>query len=107
MKAVVLTAAKEMLTMREIPDPQPGPGQVRIRLHATGGMLAMMRGEVLATVLFGVISEDGGNKYSRRSVPDKPSFHEMGWMARPTHSAFSSRRRSVSLDIPFNRTCQP
>jgi 2-desacetyl-2-hydroxyethyl bacteriochlorophyllide A dehydrogenase len=36
MKAVVLTAAKEMLTMREIPDPQPGPGQVRIRLHATG-----------------------------------------------------------------------
>jgi D-arabinose 1-dehydrogenase-like Zn-dependent alcohol dehydrogenase len=36
MKAILMTAIKEPLTTREIPDPQPGPGQVRIRLHATG-----------------------------------------------------------------------
>ncbi len=36
MKANVMTAVRQPLTAREIPDPQPGPGQVRIRLHATG-----------------------------------------------------------------------
>ena len=36
MKAVVMTAVKEPFTTREIPDPQPATGQVRIRLHATG-----------------------------------------------------------------------
>jgi D-arabinose 1-dehydrogenase-like Zn-dependent alcohol dehydrogenase len=36
MKAVVMTAVKEPFTTREIPDPQPAAGQVRIRLHATG-----------------------------------------------------------------------
>ncbi len=36
MKANVMTAIREPLTLREIPDPEPGPGQVRIRLHATG-----------------------------------------------------------------------
>jgi 2-desacetyl-2-hydroxyethyl bacteriochlorophyllide A dehydrogenase len=36
MKAILMTAVKEPFTTREIPDPQPGPGQVRIRLHATG-----------------------------------------------------------------------
>ena len=35
MKAVVMTAVKEPFTTREIPDPQPAAGQVRIRLHAT------------------------------------------------------------------------
>lgn len=36
MKAKLMTAVKQPLTTREISDPQPGPGQVRIRLHATG-----------------------------------------------------------------------
>jgi propanol-preferring alcohol dehydrogenase len=36
MKANLMTAVRQPLTAREIPDPQPGPGQVRIRLHATG-----------------------------------------------------------------------
>ncbi|MGD1096964.1 MAG: alcohol dehydrogenase catalytic domain-containing protein, partial [Bryobacteraceae bacterium] len=36
MKANLMTAVKEPLTMREMPDPQPGPGQVRIRLQASG-----------------------------------------------------------------------
>jgi 2-desacetyl-2-hydroxyethyl bacteriochlorophyllide A dehydrogenase len=36
MKAILMTAVKEPFTTREIPDPQPGPGQVRIKLHATG-----------------------------------------------------------------------
>ena len=36
MKAILMTAVKELFTTREIPDPQPGPGQVRIKLHATG-----------------------------------------------------------------------
>lgn len=36
MKAVVMTAVKEPFTTRQIPDPQPAAGQVRIRLHATG-----------------------------------------------------------------------
>src|SRR5215469_1508228 len=36
MKAMLMTAVKEPLVTRDIPDPQPGPGQVRIRLHATG-----------------------------------------------------------------------
>ena len=36
MKATLLTEVKQPLAMREIPDPQPGPGQVRIRMHATG-----------------------------------------------------------------------
>jgi 2-desacetyl-2-hydroxyethyl bacteriochlorophyllide A dehydrogenase len=36
MKAFLMTAVKEPFTKREISDPQPGPGQVRIRLHATG-----------------------------------------------------------------------
>jgi D-arabinose 1-dehydrogenase-like Zn-dependent alcohol dehydrogenase len=36
MKAYPMTAVKEPLTMREMPDPRPGPGQVRIRLQASG-----------------------------------------------------------------------
>ncbi len=36
MKAAVLTAAKQPMAVREMPVPQPGPGQVRIRLHASG-----------------------------------------------------------------------
>jgi D-arabinose 1-dehydrogenase-like Zn-dependent alcohol dehydrogenase len=36
MKAMVLTAVREPLVARDVPDPQPGPGQVRIRLHASG-----------------------------------------------------------------------
>ena len=36
MKAFVLTAVKEPFKAQEIPDPQPGPGQVRVRLHASG-----------------------------------------------------------------------
>ena len=36
MKAFVMTAVKEPFTAKEVPDPQPGPGQVRIRLHASG-----------------------------------------------------------------------
>ena len=36
MKAMLMTAVNESLSPRDIPDPQPGPGQVRIRLHATG-----------------------------------------------------------------------
>src|SRR5215469_470416 len=36
MKAMLMTAVKEPLVTRDIPDPQPGPGQVRIRLQATG-----------------------------------------------------------------------
>ena len=36
MKAILMTAVKEPFTAREIPDPLAGPGQVRIRLHATG-----------------------------------------------------------------------
>jgi D-arabinose 1-dehydrogenase-like Zn-dependent alcohol dehydrogenase len=36
MKAMVMTAVHQPLAAREIPDPQPGPGQVRIRLQATG-----------------------------------------------------------------------
>jgi 2-desacetyl-2-hydroxyethyl bacteriochlorophyllide A dehydrogenase len=36
MKATVMTAVKQPLVTRDVPDPQPGPGQVRIRLHATG-----------------------------------------------------------------------
>jgi Zn-dependent alcohol dehydrogenase len=36
MKAILMTAVKEPFRTREIPDPHPGPGQVRIRLHATG-----------------------------------------------------------------------
>jgi len=36
MKAMVMTAVKQPFASKEIPDPQPGPGQVRIRLHATG-----------------------------------------------------------------------
>ena len=36
MKTNFMTAVKEPLILREIPDPQPGPGQVRIRLQATG-----------------------------------------------------------------------
>jgi 2-desacetyl-2-hydroxyethyl bacteriochlorophyllide A dehydrogenase len=36
MKATLLTEVKQPLATREVPDPQPGPGQVRIRLHATG-----------------------------------------------------------------------
>jgi D-arabinose 1-dehydrogenase-like Zn-dependent alcohol dehydrogenase len=36
MKAFVMKATKEPFTAQEIPDPQPGPGQVRIRLHASG-----------------------------------------------------------------------
>jgi len=36
MKATLMTAVKQPLVTRDVPDPQPGPGQVRIRLHATG-----------------------------------------------------------------------
>jgi alcohol dehydrogenase len=36
MKAMMMTGIREPLSTREVPDPQPGPGQVRIRLHATG-----------------------------------------------------------------------
>ena len=36
MKAMLMTAVNQPLSPRDIPDPQPGPGQVRIRLHATG-----------------------------------------------------------------------
>ncbi len=36
MKAMLMTAVNQPLSLRNIPDPQPGPGQVRIRLHATG-----------------------------------------------------------------------
>jgi D-arabinose 1-dehydrogenase-like Zn-dependent alcohol dehydrogenase len=36
MKATLMTAVKEPFAIQETPDPQPGPGQVRIRLHATG-----------------------------------------------------------------------
>jgi D-arabinose 1-dehydrogenase-like Zn-dependent alcohol dehydrogenase len=36
MKATLMTAVKQPLVIRDVPDPQPGPGQVRIRLHATG-----------------------------------------------------------------------
>ncbi|HTS27722.1 MAG TPA: alcohol dehydrogenase catalytic domain-containing protein [Bryobacteraceae bacterium] len=36
MKATLMTAIKQPLVARDMPDPQPGPGQVRIRLHATG-----------------------------------------------------------------------
>jgi len=36
MKAFVLTALKEPFKVQEIPDPQPGSGQVRVRLHASG-----------------------------------------------------------------------
>lgn len=36
MKACFMTAVKEPFTIREAPDPQPGPGQVRVRLHAVG-----------------------------------------------------------------------
>ena len=36
MKATFMTALKEPLVTRDIPDPLPGPGQVRIRLQATG-----------------------------------------------------------------------
>ena len=36
MKAAVMTAISQPLEMRDVPDPQPGPGQVRLRLQATG-----------------------------------------------------------------------
>jgi alcohol dehydrogenase, propanol-preferring len=36
MRAILMTAVREPLETRDVPDPQPGPGQVRIRLHATG-----------------------------------------------------------------------
>jgi D-arabinose 1-dehydrogenase-like Zn-dependent alcohol dehydrogenase len=36
MKAMLMTAVKQPLVWREIPDPQPGAGQVRVRLRATG-----------------------------------------------------------------------
>jgi 2-desacetyl-2-hydroxyethyl bacteriochlorophyllide A dehydrogenase len=36
MKATLMTAVKQPLVTRDIPDPQPGPGQVRLRLQATG-----------------------------------------------------------------------
>jgi 2-desacetyl-2-hydroxyethyl bacteriochlorophyllide A dehydrogenase len=36
MKVTLLTEVRQPLATREMPDPQPGPGQVRIRLHATG-----------------------------------------------------------------------
>ncbi len=36
MKAFVMKATRAPFTAQEVPDPQPGPGQVRIRLHASG-----------------------------------------------------------------------
>jgi D-arabinose 1-dehydrogenase-like Zn-dependent alcohol dehydrogenase len=36
MKAMMLTAVRDPLIPRDVPDPQPGPGQLRIRLQATG-----------------------------------------------------------------------
>jgi alcohol dehydrogenase, propanol-preferring len=36
MKAFVMKATKAPFTAQEVLDPQPGPGQVRIRLHASG-----------------------------------------------------------------------
>jgi len=36
MKATLMTAVKQPWVTQEMPDPQPGPGQVRIRLSATG-----------------------------------------------------------------------
>ena len=36
MKAFLMNATKEPLALRELADPQPGPGQVRIRMRATG-----------------------------------------------------------------------
>jgi alcohol dehydrogenase len=36
MKAMIMKGIKELFSQEEMPDPQPRPGQVRIRLHATG-----------------------------------------------------------------------
>jgi alcohol dehydrogenase len=36
MKAFVMTAVNEPFTVKDVPDPQPGPSQVRIRMHASG-----------------------------------------------------------------------
>jgi alcohol dehydrogenase len=36
MKAFVMKATRAPFTAQEVPDPQPGPGQVRIRLQASG-----------------------------------------------------------------------
>lgn len=36
MRAMTMTGVREPLASREVPDPEPGPGQVRIRLYATG-----------------------------------------------------------------------
>lgn len=36
MKAFVMSAVNQPFISQEIPDPQPGPGQVRLRLHASG-----------------------------------------------------------------------
>ncbi len=36
MKANVMTAVRQPLENRDVPDPQPGPGQLRIRMRATG-----------------------------------------------------------------------
>ena len=36
MKAMLMTAVNQPFSSQAIADPQPGPGQVRIRLHATG-----------------------------------------------------------------------
>jgi len=36
MKAMLMTAVNQPFSSQTIADPQPGPGQVRIRLHATG-----------------------------------------------------------------------
>ena len=36
MRAMMMTGIREPLAKRDVPDPQPGPGQVRIRLNASG-----------------------------------------------------------------------
>lgn len=36
MRAMIMAAIREPLVTQDVADPQPGPGQVRIRLHATG-----------------------------------------------------------------------
>jgi hypothetical protein len=36
MRANLMTALRQPLETRDVPDPRPGPGQVRIRMRATG-----------------------------------------------------------------------
>lgn len=36
MRAFVMTAVREPFAKRDLPNPEPGPGQIRLRLHASG-----------------------------------------------------------------------